>query len=74
METDDYTLIVSRVPSEDGGGYKALFHELALSVTGYGTTREIAEADLYAATWVALAHLRTTGRALPPAETYALAS
>ncbi len=71
---DRYTLIVVRVPEEDGGGYKAMFHELALSVTGYGATREEAEADLLLATGVATDHLRAAGRPLPEPASFALAS
>lgn len=43
---NDYTVKVTPLSSEDGGGFKAIYEELALSVKGYGETVADAVADL----------------------------
>ncbi len=41
-----YTVKVTPVAPEDGGGFKAIYQELALSVKGYGSTLSEAVSDL----------------------------
>jgi predicted HicB family RNase H-like nuclease len=41
-----YTVEVTPLPEEDGGGYKAIYKELAFSASGYGPTPVDAVQDL----------------------------
>lgn len=43
---ESYQVTIAPVAEEDGGGFKANYKELALSVSGYGTTQAEALADL----------------------------
>ncbi len=43
---DAYSIQVSALPDEEGGGFQALFPPLARSVVGYGATPQEAIADL----------------------------
>lgn len=42
----DYTVRIIGVQPEDGGGFKATYEELAISVKGYGQTLPLAVTDL----------------------------
>lgn len=42
----DYTVRIIGVQPEDGGGFKATYEELAISVKGYGQTIPLAVTDL----------------------------
>ena len=43
---DAYTVLVRPLRDEDGGGFKATYEELGLSVKGYGPTQQGAICDL----------------------------
>ncbi len=43
---ESYTVAIQPVDPEDGGGFKAIYKELALTAAGYGATQAEALADL----------------------------
>lgn len=64
-----YSIQVSPLTEEDGGGFQALFPPLARSVVGYGVTAQEAIADLHLAVPTFLKMMDKTGQTLPQAPT-----
>lgn len=62
-----YSLQISPLNEEDGGGFQALFPPLARSVVGYGESPQEAIADLHKALPLFLKVLEKTGQTLPEA-------
>ncbi len=64
-----YSIQVSPLMKEDGGGFQAVFPPLARSVVGYGTTAQEAIADLHLAVPTFLQMMSKTEQTLPEAPT-----
>ncbi len=64
-----YSVQVSPLTEEDGGGFQALFPPLVRSVVGYGATAQEAIADLHLAVPTFLQMMDKTGQTLPEAPT-----
>ncbi len=62
-----YSIQVSPLTEEDGGGFQALFPPLARSVVGYGVIAQDAIADLHLAVPTFLKMMDKTGQTLPQA-------
>ena len=60
-----YTLEISPLPEEDGGGYQVLYPLLARSVVGYGETPQDAVEDLTSSLDLFLASIEEGGVQLP---------
>lgn len=62
---DAYTVKITELGPEDGGGYKATYVELGLSATGYGDTRAEAMAALEESALVLAESMAENGEDLP---------
>jgi antitoxin HicB len=65
---DAYEIRVRSLPDELGGGYEALFPQLARTVVGYGPTRRAAMEDLLEAAPDVAQMIRDSGQELPGPE------
>lgn len=65
---ENYAMQVKPLSKEDGGGFEALFPQLARGVVGYGATAQAAVNDLMEAVPVFLAAIEDMGQTLPAPE------
>lgn len=64
----DYAISVQPLKAEDGGGFQALFPQIARTLVGYGSSQEEAVEDLLGAVPTLLQLMETKGQSLPAPE------
>lgn len=60
-----YAVSVQPLKTEDGGGFQALFPQIARTIVGYGTSPEEAVEDLFGAVPTLLSLMQNKGQSLP---------